>query len=183
VTEPSGFEWVVREPERIRPKHIAMARDALNRNEIALREAHRFGRRRIRDLLRKQAVNDPWGSIGAFLEHQWTTLPMLGDTIERLWSQMGFASPPPSGLLLGDEAWRLYFEGTGATVYERCVPDQTLKPAHATDVVQLAYLASRRRRVFVTDDAALTRVANAVLRGRYPQTRVLSVSELLALAG
>ena len=182
VTEASGFEWVIHEPERIQPAHIAGARDALNRNEIAWREAHQLARKEIRARLRKHPVRDPWGSIPMFLDQQWTTLTMLGDSIERLWLGMELSSQPPFDLILHNEAWRLYYEGTGATVYERCVPNQSPKPAHVADVVQLAYLAARRRRVFVTDDAGLARVANAVLRGRYPQTRVLSVSELLALA-
>jgi len=99
-----------------------------------------------------------------------------------LWAGFELPAPPPFEALLQNEAWRLYFEGLGATVYERCIPNQQPRPAHVADVLQLVYLAGSLRRTIVTDDAGLRRVARAVLISRYSDASVMTTAEFLAAA-
>ena len=81
-----------------------------------------------------------------------------------------------------DESWRLFFEGLGAAVYERCVRSQTSRPVQLADFRQLVYLAGAERRVLVTDDTPLLRLGRAVIHGRYEDAQVVSFNEFLAMA-
>jgi hypothetical protein len=179
---PSGFETVLHNPNRLTAGMIRGAKQFLQREQIKWNEAHRITRARVRGMLAQHGQRDPWGSIASFLDEQWTTVDMLGSMIESMWAVSRIPGTPDIQLVLVNEVWRLLFEGIGATVYERCVPGQTLPPAHAADVAQLVYLADRTQRVFVTGDNALLRVAKAVLERRYGGSRVLSPEEFLALS-
>lgn len=179
---PSDFEWMLYEPDRITDDHVRKAETLLNTQQAEFDGRHKRARRHVRDLLKSKQLGDPWGSSVRFLEEQWTTRSHLDTYIERYWSQLKLAGPAPVDAVLASEAWRLSFEGLGATVYERAVASQLAQPAHANDIAQLVYLAGNPKRVLVTDDRGLQRVASDVLLGRYPGARVMSVSEFVGQA-
>lgn len=180
--EPSDFEWMLYEPDRITDDHVRNAAKLLNTQQADFDGRHKRARRHVRDLLKSKKLGDPWGSSVRFLEEQWTTKSHLDTYIEHYWSQLKLAGPAPVDAVLASEAWRLSFEGLGATVYERAVASQLVQPAHASDVAQLVYLAGNPKRVLVTDDRGLRRVATDVLSGRYAGARVISVSDFVAQA-
>lgn len=180
--ESSDYEWILHEPERITEQHVAEAGRLLDEHEARFAEMHRRGRRAIRNLLRKLGGADPWGSIPAFLDQQWTTPDMLGDQIRTLWQGYGFEQAPDVERVLANDTFRLYFEGVGATVYERAVLSQSPRPAHIYDLVQFVYLTGTPKSILVTDDVGFARVARAVLEGRYRNTRVMSVNDFIAAA-
>jgi len=70
--------------------------------------------------LRETGDRDPWKSIGAFLRDEWPrpdrSLTMMG----WLWSGYGLPMDVAPEMLVAHEAWRLYFDGLGASVYEPC---------------------------------------------------------------
>lgn len=177
--EESGFEWLLHDQTRIEATHIEQASDLLADAQRTFDNAHRKGRRVFRRFLKQQGAKDPWGSIPSFLDNQWMVGSHLDSYVESIWAQLGLPGNAPIDEVLENEAWRLYFEGTGATVYERAIVSQSPQPAHLHDVVQLVYLAGASKRILVTDDNGLSRVASAVLRGRHKQSRVMSVMELL----
>lgn len=131
----------------------------------------------------KAAGGDPWGSIVEFLNHQWTRIEQLDAFFDLEWTHLGLPGDAPHAALLANEAWRLYFEGIGATVYERAVAHETPKRVHVPDVMLLPYLGGAPRRVLITDDKGLQRVASAVLLGRYPGARVMTTQQVLEAAG
>jgi hypothetical protein len=183
TTAASGLDWLPREPERISAEQVRRAGEILRQSQQAWEVAHRRGRQLIRHRLRERGGRDPWGSVAAFLEQQWTRPAQLDSFIEHAWRRLGLPGSAPVDALLADEGWRLYYEGIGATVYERCVPNQTMQPAHIADVAQLVYLAYANKRVLLTNDSGLYRVAQAVLRGRYSNVRVMRPIDLLSAAG
>jgi hypothetical protein len=179
---PSDFEWMLHEPDRLTNVHIEAAARLLTEEEENFDRRHRAARRHIRQYLKEKGSKDPWGNIVAFLEGQWTRVPQLDAFIDGAWTTLQLPGTPNHDKVIRNEAWRLYLEGFGATVYERAIHAQTLQPAHAADIRQLVYLAGSTRRVLVTDDGGLRRVAASVLERRYEGTRVLPFKELLALA-
>ena len=174
---PTGLEWLLQESAVVVDEARHLLRENLDSRQAEWDEAHREARRLISEQL---GGKDPFGSVTAFLDRQWTLEARLGDTIRMFWDRMHLPGEAPVERVLRNETWRLYLEAFGATVYERAVHRQTLSIAHVVDVDQLVYLGGSPRRVLVTDDGALRRIASAVLLGRYTGARVMSSSELLA---
>jgi hypothetical protein len=165
--DASELEWVVEHPERITNTHVTGAARILRRNQEFWDKRHRDGRRAIRDLLRAKGVRDPWGDIATFLQVQWTIPSNLDTYIEKMWAGLKLPEPVPIDDVLANETWRLYFEGVGASIYERCVLAQQPRPVHVADLLHLVYVAGWNPRILVTDDGGLRRVASAILVGRY----------------
>lgn len=180
---PSGLEWLVREPERIEAKHIEDARRTIAANDAVWEEAHREARKQLRRRVRAEHGHDPWGSVEAFLDQQWSRVDQLDTLMQSTWRTLGLPGDAPVRILLANEVWRMYFEALGAIIYERTIPSQLPRPAHMSDVFQLVYLSGAARRLLVTEDQGFARLASAVLLGRYPLSRVLLPSDLLDLAG
>jgi hypothetical protein len=180
--QASGVDWCLRDRHRLKLDHRAAAKAMLDDTQQRWTGSHRAARLAIRPLLKAAGDRDPWGSIPAFLDRQWMRLEQLDTLLAGVWRSFELPEPVPYAALLADETWRLHFEGSGATVYEQAVLPQAPKPAHAADVAQLIYLSGAARRVLVTDDKGLQRVARAVLEGRHAGSRVMSTAEFLALA-
>jgi IS4 transposase len=70
-------------------------------------------------------------------------------------------------------------EAYGAAVYERSVAHTMPKRAHLADLLQLVYLAGAKRRMIVTDDRSMLRVAHEVLGGRYNNAWAIHIADLL----
>jgi hypothetical protein len=181
--ERSGLEWVVEHPERVEPRHIADAARILDANQEFWNDRHRAGRSAMREMLKQRGTPDPWGSIPIFLDEQWMPRDQITHFLRLMWTAMKLAGEPPIDALLADGTWRLYFEGMGASIYERCIVSQTLKPVHVADLLHLPYLGGWTKRIFITEDAGLRRVAEAILTGRYRDIRVMTPAQFIASAG
>jgi hypothetical protein len=178
----SMLEWVIYEPERLTDDHVRWAGEYAAKLQAPWDTSHEKARRHLQARIRAAGGVDPWGSIPEFLDRQWMRVDQLDVFIDAMWVQLGLAGTPPYGVLLKDESWRLYFEGLGATIYERGVMKETPRRVHVPDVMMLAYLGGHDPRIMVTDDGGLRRAANAVLAGRYPGSRVLTPLQLCELA-
>jgi hypothetical protein len=181
-TGPTGIEWVVNAPERLNDQQIAQTTRSLRESQDFWDAHHRLGRIAVRAKLKEAGVTDPRGTVAVFLQQQWTKVTQLDSFIDSMWAAFSLPGLPTYEALIENEAWRLYFEGLGATIYERCIPNQAPKPAHIADVIQLVYLAGAKRRVLVTNDNGFGRVATAILTNRYSNASVLTTSELLDTA-
>jgi len=179
----SRLEWLIREPERITPNHVAEAERILREADAHWEESHREARRIVRPTLKEKYGGDPWGSVGVFLDQQWTREEQLAEFLQATWELVGLPGKAPADRLLANEVWRMYYEAHGAVIYERAVLSQLPKPAHMSDIRQLIYLSGAKRRILVTDDKGFSRLASSLLVGRYPGSRVLTSSEFIALAG
>jgi hypothetical protein len=178
----SGYEWMLRCPDLIGPQHVAFAAKYLDEGQAEFDDMHKVGRSVLRPYLKEHGQRDPWGDIPTFLDVTWTQAKHLDTYIARTWSSLGAPGTPEIGRVLRNEAWRIYYEGMGGAVYERAILSQSPSPVHLSDIRQLIYLAGSRRRILVTDDKDLQRVADAVLRGRYAGSRVIGVQAFLDLA-
>ena len=179
---PSGYEWILRRPDLIGAEHIAFANSYLDEAQAEFDEMHKMGRAVLRPYLKERGQRDPWGDIPTFLDLTWMRAKHLDTYIAKTWSSLGAPGKPEVGRVLRNEAWRIYYEGMGAAVYERAILAQSPSPVHLSDLRQLIYLAGSRRRILVTDDRDLARVGEAVLRGRYEGSRVIGVQAFLDLA-
>lgn len=180
--EPSELEWMIYEPERITDDHVRLAGEWLEQLQAPWDTAHSKARAEMRARIKKLGPGDPWGSIPAFLESQWSRVEQLDSFIDLEWAELDLPGKPPYAQLLANEPWRLYFEGIGATVYDRAVSAAMPKKVHVPDAMLLTYLGGRPRRILVTDDSTFRRLASAVLVSRYAQSRVMSTAEFVALA-
>jgi hypothetical protein len=180
--EPSDFEWMLFEPERITREQVAYAGRILDEAEDRFSDMHRTARRRLRGYLKARGSGDPWGDIPTFLDQQWMRPSHIDSYIVQMWKDLELDGDAPVEALRGNEAWRLYFEGFGATVYERAIQSQSQQPAHLYDVLQLIYLSGTTKRILVTNDRGLLRVAQAVTYRRYSNLRVMSNDEFLEAA-
>ena len=179
---PSRLEWMVEHPQRVSDEDAVKAGEMLDEPEESFARMHQKARRELRSYLRESGIGDAWGSIPAFLENQWMSPGHIDVYFTRLWTQLGMDGEAPLGRLKSNEAWRLFFEGFGATAYERAVRSQSQQPAHLYDILQLVYMSGTAKRIFATDDRGLARVGSAVTHMRYPNSRVISTAELLAEA-
>lgn len=177
--QPSDHEWMLYEPERITAQVAEAAGRMLDEQQAIFDDRHNKARKHVRDLLNEKGIKVPWGSTVAFLDEQWTTRSHLDTYVEKHWEQLGLPGAAPIDAVIQNEAWRLHFEGLGATVYERAVVNQAPQPAHLSDIDQLVYMAGSPKRILVTDDGGLRRVANDVLHRRYCGSRVITVAELI----
>lgn len=179
---PSELEWMIYEPERITDDHVRLAQDWSRKLQEPWDRAHTRARRDVKALPKRAGTTDPWGSIPRFLDEQWTRVGQLDSFFEQYWRRMELPGSPPNEELIADEAWRLYFEGMGATIYEQAVQHEMGSKVHVPDVMLLTYLGGATARILVTEDRGLHRIASRVLVRRYSGSRVLKPSELLDLA-
>lgn len=139
-------------------------------------------RQLVQKILRESGRRHEWPTIPAFLASEWSDPDNLEHLVSQIWA--GFrldGSPPALSIVWGNESWRITLEAMGATIFERAVREQQRpKLPGVVDMFQLIYLSfNSRARIFVTDDKALYRVADSVLRDRYPNVRVMSSHEFL----
>lgn len=177
----SGMEELLYDRAVGHDEVVVAAREHLKEQQSDFEEMQVRARRLIRGSLRRRSLSDPWGEIPTFLDRQWTRKSYLDAEIQQTWQTLELPGTPDVAEVLKNEAWRLFFEGVGATVYERCVRPQTQRPVQLVDSRQLVYLAGSKDRMLVTDDEALLRLARAVADGRYAAVRILRTSEFLAL--
>jgi hypothetical protein len=96
-----------------------------------------------------------------------------------IWKALRLPGDPPLKQLLENETWKLLIDAEGLAVYERAVIKEQPKRVHRMDLLQLVYLGGSHSRVLATADEPFLRAATQILRGRYPNVRVLHIRDLL----
>jgi predicted nucleic acid-binding protein len=169
-------------PGAITPQWAARIEDS-KRDQIARWSAMYANiKSTLKPYLVEQGDPDPWGSVPAFLDKRWSQPDLSGTLVEVMWKLLKLDGTPPPNLLEINEAWRIHFEGMGADYYEKTISKKTARPTQPNDLAQLAFMSLGRPRILVTEDKGLHRVAQAVTRGRYPDTRVMWARDFIESA-
>ena len=165
-----------RTPRDISDDQLAVIREHLKAQEATFDRAHEESQGELRDQLVAGGGRERSPTVGQFLDELWTTESHLGSYVERLWDQWELPSPVPVEDLLGNPAWRLYFEGWGAALYARVLQHPQPKWVEGSDLEQLTYLGMAPAAMMATNDRGFRDMANAVLRRRYPRRQVVPLS-------
>lgn len=174
----SGKEWYLDDLgalRDIREEVIAFHQSI----EDAFTSLHKSNRKRIRAFLKARESRGDFEDAKDFLERQWFGSDLRRHFATVTWRSFGLPDPVPFDLLESNEAWRLLLDIEGLAVYERAVAWEEPSPVHRHDLLQLIYLAGNNRRILVTADKGLIRAGEAVLRGRYLNSRVAHISDMI----
>ena len=178
------------------PNSVSLQRDALESDHITatrflngIEEAFIAPFRKNRELVQKQLKREgrrgEWPDLPSFLDYHDANEDVLGHLAQHLWTHVGL---PGESVALAElrrsEVWRLALDAFGAAMYFRAILlEQPRHPAGLIDLLQLVYIAGApNARIFVTDDGQLYETATSILRGRYPNVRVLRAGEFLQQA-
>lgn len=173
-----GLNWILADPDNVSDSHVKAVREELEERESAYARMHEAARKRLQPRLRQLQKTD-WLGLAGFLDQHWMRPDLLAPLIQEAWEGLELEGQAPLAEVLLDDAWRLYFEGFGAAVFERGVSREQPKRVQEADLLQLIYMGGAARRIFVTNDKALHRVGSAVLHGRHRLARVLWPAEML----
>jgi hypothetical protein len=174
-----GFTYLFREPESVTDEEAAEIRDYLIAQEASFREMHERAALTLRPVLKQDGGHRRWTSIGQFLDEIWNAPGHLEAYVSAIWELWDLRSPPPVEAILKHEAWRLFFDGWGASAYAHFIAHPQLPLVEAADLHQLVYLASARNRILVSGDHGFQRLASSILDGRYPLARIVSLKNML----
>lgn len=177
-SEPSVTR-LFRHPESVTDEEAAGARDHLLEEERRFNKVHERAKRELRPAIKAEGGSRRWTEPAQFVEDFWSGADNIGPYIEALWDEWGLPKPAPIEQLLHHDAWRLYFDGWGASVYARQVAHPQKKIVQISDLSQLTYLGPARSRLLASDDKEFRELANHILRGRYPQAEVVPLDALL----
>jgi hypothetical protein len=164
-TGMSGLEeMLVHDPSNVDPALQAKSEEFLARLESNLDEAHAKTRPLVRKLL--SASGAGWASLPNFLDEVWTRVEFQDLHLQRLWKSLDLPGDAPLTELLQCPPWKLLLDAHGAAAFERDIVLEQPKRVHHADLLQLVYAAGYKR-ILLTDEEPLTRVATGVLVGRY----------------
>jgi hypothetical protein len=176
--EASGTEWYLDDHAAL--SELQQEVLVFNQNlEQAFTRLHERNRRRITEMVKKTKTRDGHGSTRDFIVREWVDSGLRRAYAEVTWSALGLPGDAPMSALEQNEAWRLLLDAEGAALYERAVAQKQPRRVQRMDLLQLIYLAGARRRILVTSDQSLLRVADAILTGRYLNARAVSADEYL----
>jgi hypothetical protein len=176
--DASGAEWYLDDQAALSDLRDAVLRFN-QRLEEAFNELHEKSRRRVTQMLRTTGGRDEHGSARAFIDGEWVNSDLRRAYAEVTWSALDLPGDAPITALEQNEAWRLLLDAEGAALYERALARQQPRRVQRMDLLQLIYLAGARRRILVTSDRGLLRVADAILPGRYLNARAVSADDFL----
>lgn len=148
--------------------------------EATWKGMHAQASRRMRPVLKELGGPTRWTNPAEFIEECWTDTDFLAEFLEPIWEMWGFPPPAPVDDLLTHQAWRLFFDGIGASVYAKHVAHPQPRKVQAADLEQLVYLGHAKSRVLASDDVGFRDLANAILCGRYDQAEVVPLDALLS---
>lgn len=177
-SEPA-FTALFRNPAAVTDEQAAQIREHPQEQEDSFDAAHERAMDEVRPVLGAEGGRDRWPTVGAFLNEVWDSPNHLGEYAKMLWDEWGFGGVAPVDALLGNTAWRLYFEGWGAAMYARILAHPQPPKVEQADLLQLVYCGAGRSAVLASDDRGFQELGNAILRGRY---NLLEVVPLKAVA-
>lgn len=165
-----------RDPKSVTDEDVAETRDYFDAQERTFDDTHQ----KVRSALKLHAKEVGWNSMEAFMEDFWADPKNLGPYIKVLWDDWKLSGSAPVKALLTHEAWRLYFDGWGASLYARNVQHPQPGKVESWDLLQLIYLGVTQDRVLATNDPDFCKLGNAILRGRYQLAEMVPLDELIA---
>lgn len=167
-----------RDPDSVTDEEAAAVRAHLLGQEDRFNRVHEKARTVLRPAVRGEGSGRKWASAAQFLNDAWPR-ENLSPYVTRLWELWGFPAPAPVEQVLSHEAWQLFFDAWGATMYARSVAHPQPALVQFSDLQQLVYFGSATTRMLVTQDHGFRNLANSMLRGRYNLARVVPLDDLL----
>jgi hypothetical protein len=154
---------------------------AFNRNLEAMFNS-KFEKLRVRARadMKKRGIKDTLRSSRRFLDEAWIGTPMRQMLADIMWERLGLGVHAPMDVIDVCEPWKIMVDVEGVALYERAMTTDLPKRVQWMDMIQLVYLGLAPRRILVTRDAGLLRVANAIFPGRYQGSRIVDFAELIA---
>jgi hypothetical protein len=143
---------------------------------------HDRQRQRLQAELKRRGEREGYGDARTFLERVWDGSEIRQAFADVTWRSFDLPGSPPMELLNVNEAWRLLLDIEGLAIYERTVARTQPKRVHRFDLIQLIYLAGAAQRILATGEAQLIRAGNLILARRYPNARVVHISEIISPA-
>lgn len=174
-----GYTHLFREPESVTDEEAAEIRNYLIAQETSFRETHERAALTLRPVLKQDGGHRRWTSVGQFLDEIWNAPGHLEAYVSAIWELWGLRSPPPVEAILKHEAWRLFFDGWGASAYAHFIAHPQLPLVEAADLLQLVYLASARNRILASGDQGFQQVAGSILSRRYRLARIVPLEAVL----
>ena len=164
------------------------SREDQNRAQLWVREsedafdrAHGEVRQELQDILKEKGLHGQWPTAAAFLDEEWSKPENQQHFTQLFWTHFDLPGEPPANLFALSEAWRIFMDAFGASVYDRAVAkEQKRNPPGVMDLLQVVYLSMHTAaRILVTNDKGLATTATAILSGRYPNVRVMDAESFL----
>jgi hypothetical protein len=177
-SEP-GLTRFIRDPQSITDEEADTIRQYLVTQEADFESTHSRAKDALRPVFKAEGGHERWTSVAQFLDEVWSVPDHVGAYFERLWNGWGLPGRAPVERILNHEAWRLYFDGWGAAVYARHIAHPQPGRVQTADLQQLVYFGPAASRVLATEDVEFRRVAGAILDGRYPLARVVSLDTVV----
>lgn len=180
IIRSDELDYLVHKPKRLSSDR-AKATEFVDSIELAFNKAHSDVRNEVQRELKRAGLRDAWASAREYLERAWVEESNLRHFAQLIWQAVDLPGDAPFSILAQREVWRLALEAFGTAMFDRAIRvEQRRNPPSQLDLFQLLYLTVHTRsRIFVTDDQPLQEAANAVLRGRYQNVRVLSSQQFL----
>lgn len=172
----SGLEAMLLEGP-VTDEQAAALRRFTSETESRFAAMHHMARPQVMKLVKGRIGSDALVHAPTFLDRVWMTQAQQGDLLSHLWEHLGLSGSAPVEVLLAHPLWRAWLELEGVAVFERAVSLEQPKQVHQNDLRLASNLGLARRKLLITDDKPLQRVASSVFVGRYPQSRVLSWAE------
>lgn len=177
-SEPRLTAWF-RDPEAVTDEEAADARAHLIAQEQSFNETHARASSALRPVFKTDGARFKWTTPAQFLDEVWSTPSHLGAYFDILWDLWQLPGSAPTEELLKHDAWRLFFDGWGATVYARHIAHPQLGLVQSSDIQQLVYFSTAPGRILATEDVEFRALANSILARRYHLARVVSLDEML----
>lgn len=178
LSEPA-FTALFRDPGDVSDEEATQVREYLLASEGGFSQVHQTALATLRPLFKAEGGMKRWPTVRVFLDETWTREEHLGSYVEELWRLWELPGSAPYAQLLDYDAWRLFFDGWGATVYQRQIVHPQRGKVQLSDVTQLAYLGIGAHRVFATEDDAFRELGNEVLNRSYAHARMVRLDEML----
>lgn len=179
ILDEPGHEWLLDDceaAERETKKALAFMREV----ESKYSEMAADGRPKIQKWIKENQAREYWEDAKDFLHRFWRGSEVRDHLAQHVWLALGFQGGAPLADLLLNEAWQLFLDAEGFSLYQRAIAFQQSKRVHLPDLLQLPYLAVSRRRVIATADESFLRAAGVLLDGTYPLARAIHIEHLVA---
>lgn len=168
-----------RDPASVTDAEAAATRDYLTHAENSFNATHRHASQSLRPMLKAEGGMERWPTVRTFLDDVWTRPEHLRSYVDLLWELWKLPGRAPFEELLDYDAWRLFFDGWGATVYERQIVHPQRRKVQHSDLVQLVYMGPASGRVLATGDEAFRRLGNEILTRSYPLARIVTLDDMI----
>lgn len=147
--------------------------------ETVFSEMHAQMRREAQSILKEDKRAFDEVGLREFLVEMWSKSDLRQHVASVIWETVGLEGEPPIAELEKVPTWALHLDAEEVSLFQRTLVLEQPKRVHRMDLLQISYLGARGNRVLATGDLPLLDAAQAVISGRVPGARCISVDSLL----